>query len=199
MKPPVGSVPSIYETRLVYRNTKTNAVKDMSQDEFNNSRIWEDPAWKWDTTITKLVRKGTDIPAIQGFSLVGKERFDSIMGSSSKVDSTAIIMAMPKVIIGFGLDGAGTSWLKEFTALLATAEQQGIPVYFTSNNPGYFEKLFAAQHISIPVFSTDFTVIRTAARTNPAFYYLQSGTISGKYSYRQLDQLSTAIKSNTTP
>ncbi len=194
MKPPKNSIPSVYETRLVYRNTRTGEKKDMSQDDFNQSRIWEDPSWKWDTTITKLVRKGNDIPEIQGFSLMGQEYMDSTSGSMIKPDSTTTILNQPKAILGFGLDGAGEDWLKDFKSLVAVANRKNIPVYFTSNNPGAFQKLFASNGIVIPVFSTDFTVIRTAARTNPAFYLLKQGTVVEKYSYRQLEALSEQIE-----
>lgn len=194
MKPPKNSVPSVYETRLRYRNTKTNEVKDMSQDEFNNSKIWEDKSWKWDTTLTKLVKKGNDIPEIQGFSLMGGESFDSTSGNTVKTDSTSIILSQSIAILGFGLEGAGDDWIEDLRSLVTVAKRKNIPVYFTSNNTGYFHKLFENNGIQVPVFSTDFTVIRTAARTNPAFYLLRSGTVDSKYSYRDINKLITNIE-----
>lgn len=55
MKPAKNAIPSVYETRLVYQNTKTGQLKDMSQNEYNDSKIWEDSTWKWKETRTKLI------------------------------------------------------------------------------------------------------------------------------------------------
>ncbi len=42
---------------------------------------------------------------------------------------------------------------------------------------------------NIPIFSCDYTAVRTAARTNPTAYVLQKGTVIEKRSYRQIDEL----------
>jgi hypothetical protein len=76
-KPPKNAIPSVYETRLIYQNTKSGALKDMSQAEFNSSKIWEDSTWKWKETKTKLIRKGTDVPNLQNFSLKTPDGVDS--------------------------------------------------------------------------------------------------------------------------
>lgn len=183
MKPPKDAVPSEYETRMIYRNAATGEKKDMSLDEFNSSKIWEDASWKWDTTITKLIKKGNDIPEIQGFSLAGKAG-----------DSTDAVLALPVAVLGFGMEGVGKGWLSDFKELKQIADSRQIPVFFTTNNPVYFEKLFADNGVPMSVFSTDFTIIRTAARTNPAFYLLKNGTVVNKYSYRQIDDLARAIQ-----
>jgi uncharacterized membrane protein YphA (DoxX/SURF4 family) len=57
MKMPANAIPDVFETRLVYKNINTNEKKNMTQDEFNNSKIWEDSTWKWDTTFIKLVKR----------------------------------------------------------------------------------------------------------------------------------------------
>jgi len=189
MKPPKGAIPSVYETRLVYKNTKTAALKDMSQDEFNASKIWEDSTWKWQETKTKLVRKGNDEPAIKGFSLMGEERMDSTSGTASKPDSANQVLGLPVAVLGFGLDGAEDGWIDDFKGLWEQCRKEGIPLYFTSNNPAYYNELFSRNKIAVTVFSTDYTIIRTAARTNPAFYLLKNGTVMNKYSYRNISKL----------
>lgn len=193
MKAPPNAVPSVYDTRVVYKNLRSNEKREMSQADFNQSKIWENPDWKWDTTITRLLKKGNDIPEIQGFSLSGTSGVDSISGAPISGDSTNFVLTRPVAVLGFGMEGAGTDWLDDFAKLVGTAKAMQIPVYFTSNNKDYFVQHFNERRLTVPVFSTDFTIIRTAARTNPAFYLLENGTITGKYSYRSLGKLTAKI------
>jgi len=195
MKAPKGAKPSIYETRLVYQNKKTGELKDMSQDEFNASKIWEDTiTWKWKASPTRLVQKGNDQPAINGFTLTGEERVDTVMGTSSKADSTEIILSQPITVIGFGLGGTNGNWVKEMKDLVTAAKQKNASVYFSTNDPAWFKNLFNENGIPVQVFSTDFTIIRTAARTNPSFYILKKGTVINKYSYKQMNSLMSDLK-----
>ncbi|MGZ3881064.1 MAG: MauE/DoxX family redox-associated membrane protein, partial [Flavisolibacter sp.] len=84
-KPPKDAKPPVYETTLIYQNKKSGELKEMSQSEFNTSKIWEDSAWKWKDTKTKLVYQGSDVPKLQNFSLK----------TLSGVDSTQAILNYP--------------------------------------------------------------------------------------------------------
>src|SRR5205085_818983 len=129
--------------------------------------------------IDKLVRKGNAEARIKGFSLTGMESTDST-GNAVNADSTNIDLNQPVAVIGFVLGDADTSWIGNFKKIVAAAAEKNIPVYFASNDAAKFRALFSSQNISVPVFSCDYTVIRTAARTNPALYILKSGTIEKK-------------------
>lgn len=194
MKPPKGAKPTIYATRLIYQNKKTGELKDMSQDEFNASKIWEDSAWKWKESPTRIIQKGNDQPAINGFTLTGDERMDTVMGTTSTADSTEILLSQPLNVVAFGLGGASGKWVNDLKELVNTARQKNSPVYFSTNDRAYYKKLFNENGISIQVFSTDFTIVKTAARTNPTFYILKNGTVVNKYSYKKIDQLITDLK-----
>ena len=194
MKAPKGAKPTIYETRLVYQNKKTGALKDMSQEEFNASKIWEDTAWKWKDSPTRIVSKGNDQPSINGFTLTGEEHMDTVMGTASKADSTGIVLSQPLAVVGFGLSGSKGKWVTELAELSGFAKQKNLPVYFSTNDLAYYKNLFNENGINVQVFSTDFTIIRTAARTNPSFYILKKGTVVKKYSYKQIDNLEKELK-----
>ena len=71
---------------------------------------------------------------------------------------------------------------------------KNIPVYFATNERRRMIRFFEAHQIKVQVFACDFTNIRTAARTQPTFYLLRSGTIIDKYSYRQLNHLKSDIE-----
>ncbi len=181
MKPPPGSKPDSIAMRFIYeKNGKRFEFETLPADY---------ATYKFIDRIDKVIRKGNSDPKIKGFSLTGEEKLDSISGNKTKADSTQIILSQPLTVIGFGLDGAGKDWLNDFKKLVDVTKQKGTPIYFAVNDPAYFQKLFEENKINIQVFSCDFTIIRTAARTNPAFYILKEGTIIDKYSYRNIGQL----------
>ncbi|MGZ5287715.1 MAG: hypothetical protein ACXWB9_11040, partial [Flavisolibacter sp.] len=116
-------------------------------------------------------------------------------GEKNRNDSTLQILVQPFAVIGFGLGKAAEkSWQEDFKEVIQIASRKNIPVYFATNERERFIRFFKDHGISVQVFALDFTNIRTAARTQPGFYLLQKGTITGKYSYRQLDGLKDQIQ-----
>jgi uncharacterized membrane protein YphA (DoxX/SURF4 family) len=183
MKPPPGSRPDSIAMRFIY-------TKDGKEFEFAMENLPSDTSYRFKDRIDKVVRKGDAIPKIQGFSLMGGERFDSVSGTTARADSTAIILNQPEVVIGFALSPENiNSWLEDFSELVAIMKQKSIPVYFASSNRQAFVDLFAKHKIDVQVFSCDYTNIRTSARTNPAFYHMRTGTIVNKYSYRNMEDI----------
>lgn len=178
IKPPKNAIPSVYESRLVYQNTKTGATKDMSQAEFNNSKIWEDSTWKWKETKTKLISQGTDIPKLQNFSL------KTLDGA----DSTESILNYPDYSVLYFVNGNNKNLFekrywnlkgKQFPVRVITSS----PADFTSDTTGN----------NYQVFIADGTVFRIAARVNPTIYLLKQGTIINKWPLAKLDEAEKII------
>jgi len=178
IKPPKNAIPSVYETRLVYRNTKSGQLKDMSQTEFNNSKIWEDTTWKWKETQTKLVQKGTDIPNLQNFSLKTLNGFDS----------TEAILAYPGHSILYFVNPGNDSRLFDRNYWNIKAKQ--IPVFVITSSPADFAS-DTGNHYQ--VFTTDGTVFRIGARVNPTIYLLKQGTIINKWPITKLNEVEKTI------
>jgi hypothetical protein len=176
-KPPKDAIPSVYETRLVYENAKTGEVKDMSQDEFNNSKIWEDSNWKWKETKTKLLRKGTDTPKLQNFSLT----------TASGTDTTEAVLneTGPAILYFVNPDKKGQ---KIDDAFLKTAEAKGASIFFVTTDRQSF-----SSDAKYPVLTCDGTVYRIAARVNPTIYLLKQGTIVGKWAGTELNKAAATI------
>ncbi|MDQ6608523.1 MAG: hypothetical protein M3Y85_01735, partial [Bacteroidota bacterium] len=189
MKPPPGSVGDSTAMFYVYE-------KGGKKYEWAWNQLPADyQTYKYVDRVDKVVRKGNAEPPIKGFSLSGSKRFDSTAGNFRNTDSTMIVLDQPLAVIGFGLDSVeNIDWLKDLKVITAVATLKKIPVYFATNEREKFIKDFADNGISIQVFATDFTVIRTAARTNPTFYILEKGRVAKKYGYRQLDQLAGELK-----
>lgn len=178
IRPPKNAIPSVYETRLIYRNTKSGELKDMSQAEFNNSKIWEDTTWKWKETQTKLVQKGTDIPNLQNFSLKTLNGFDS----------TEAILAYPGYSILYFVNPGKDSRLFDKNYWNKKAMQ--IPVFVMTSSPADFAS-DTGNHYR--VFTTDGTVFRIGARVNPTIYLLKQGTIVNKWPITKLNEVERTI------
>jgi hypothetical protein len=179
IKPPKNAVPSIYETRLVYQNTKTGELKDMSQTEFNESKIWEDSTWKWKETKTKLVQKGTDVPNLQNFSLK----------TLNGVDSTEAILNYPGYSVFYFVNRGNNNQLFDRNYWNQKAEQ--LPVFVVTSSPGDFASDTARNNYQ--VITTDGTVFRIAARVNPTIYLVKQGTIINKWPLSKMKQAERAI------
>lgn len=176
MSIPADAIPDVFETRLIYKNKNTGEKKDMSMKEFTDSKIWQDSAWKKDTMITKLVKKGrNNQPAIAGF----------VLTNMADEDSTQFILAKPYAIFLFCEDFSVpvSSWEKKFADIYATAKAKNIPAYLITTQPADAPgKLSGTSFSKIQVLKCDYTAIRTAARVNPCLYILEKGTIKGKWS-----------------
>jgi uncharacterized membrane protein YphA (DoxX/SURF4 family) len=196
MKVPANAVPDVFETRLVYRNINTKEKKDMSQDEFNNSKIWEDSTWVWDTTLTKLVKKGkNNQPAINGFSLIGPTITDTVTGQETKEVTTAIL-SLPQVLLFFNTDlpGKAPSWKNDLLEVYNEAAKKGIPFYFISpDRDSVISRYSRFGFANVNGLGLDLTVIRTAARSNQTLYLLKQGNIAGKWSFAELDDAKNQI------
>ena len=179
IQPPKNAIPSIYETRLIYRNTKTNQLKDMTQTEFNNSKIWEDTTWKWKETQTRLIQKGTDIPKLQNFSLKTLNGYDS----------TEAILNYPGYSILYFVNPGSNGQLFDRNYWNNKAKQ--LPVFVITSSPEQFANDTGN---SYQVFTTDGTVFRIAARVNPTIYLFKHGTIINKWPLSKRRQFETTVR-----
>jgi uncharacterized membrane protein YphA (DoxX/SURF4 family) len=175
MQMPAGAKPDSFAIRFVYK-------KDGKNFEFPAEALPADLAsYTYVDRVDKLVRKGNAEPPIKGFALTG----------ASGTDSTVAILLAPKAVLllAENMEDAA-NWLPDFKALAQKATPKGIPVYIaTAGSLQGAQKLLAENGIGeVPVFTLDFTAIRTAARAKPTLLLLQKGTILDKYSHLQMDK-----------
>ncbi|OLY92714.1 hypothetical protein SAMN05444008_102128 [Cnuella takakiae] len=176
MQLPAGARPDSFAIQFVYE-------KGGKKYEFPVEALPADlETYTYVDRVDKLVRKGNAEPPIKGFALTG----------ISGADSTQAILQLPKVllVLSENLNKANNGWFEELKALHHQASQQKIPLMvITAASLTNTRSLLDSQGFAnIPLFSLDFTAIRTAARTMPTVLYLEQGTIKGKYSYRQMEQ-----------
>lgn len=179
MKAPAGSVPDSVAIRYVYE-------KDGKRFEWAPEELPADfESYTYIDRVDKVIRKGNADPPIKGFSLI----------DTAGTDLTSSVLSQPIVFIAFAIDTRNApDWISDFKRLNEFAGSKNIPVYLASSSRDEFIRLFAQHKLNVPVLACDFTVIRTAARTNPTLYYLKNGTIENKYSENGLLKAMEQIK-----
>jgi uncharacterized membrane protein YphA (DoxX/SURF4 family) len=188
MKPPPGSVPDSFAIRFVYE-------KGGKQFEFAPENLPADfTTYKFIDRKQTLVRKGNADAAIKGFTLTNDAK-DEMTGNT--IDSAEIILAQPQALLLFVRDFNDAGWLSDAKAAIAAAGQKSIPVAVVSANYSEAQKAFTNAGVSgLQFFNTDFTVVRTVARTNPTLLLLQKGTVVKKWSRLELDKAGAYLSSN---
>lgn len=162
MLPPPGSVPDSIAIRYIYE-------KNGQRFEFAPESLPADfTTYKFIDRIDKVVRKGNADAPIKGFVLKG------VAG----VDSAGAILQQPKAVLVFCLElDKDSRWLDK----LAATKFPVTPYIITSSTLENAIGALKSKGIThIPVFTCDYTIVKTAARTNPTVYYLEQGTIVEK-------------------
>jgi uncharacterized membrane protein YphA (DoxX/SURF4 family) len=179
MKPPPGSRPDSIVIKYIYE-------KEGKRYEWAATELPADfNTYKYIDRIDKIVRKGNAEPPIKGFSLMG------ISGE----DSTQVVLEQDVAILVYALDFTDHRWIKEIKGLVGSAQAANLPLYIVSPNALEAIQAFASEGISAQFFNTDFTVVRTVARTNPTILFLNKGTIRKKFSKQDMPSAQTAIAS----
>jgi hypothetical protein len=102
------------------------------------------------------------------------------------------VLEAPTAIILFieNFNKNPANWIDDFKRVYEAAKQKNITTVVATADPRRAEQYFASQNMTeLPVYSTDNTAVKTAARTNPTIFLLNGGTVTEKLSYRQMDQL----------
>ncbi|RYZ25827.1 MAG: DoxX family protein [Chitinophagaceae bacterium] len=179
MKPPAGSQPDSIVIKYIYE-------KEGKRYEWAATELPADfSSYKYIDRIDKVVRKGNAEPPIKGFSLLGV----------SGADSTQIVLDQEKAILVYALDFKDHQWIKEMKGLMSSAQSANIPLYVVSPNAWEGITAFGAEGLSTHFFNTDFTIVRTVARTNPTIIVLNKGTITHKYSKNGFSAAQASVQS----
>ena len=180
MTPPPGSVPDSFAIRFIYEKGGKNY-------EFAATELPADlDTYKFVERVDKLVRKGNAEPPIKGFNLTGPGGTDSVQS----------ILQLPYALLLFceELSSPPRSWKEDFEAIYQLAKQKNVPAWLVTTQPATVpEAISGTSFRDIPIFSSDYTAIRTAARTNPCLYLLKNGTIIGKWAKNDFDEVKKFI------
>jgi hypothetical protein len=178
MQPPPGSMPSIYETVLVYE--KDGLKKEFTQAQYaSDSTIWGDTTLKYVETRTKLIRQGNDDPEVKDFSITDYDGHNY---------TEQILKAAGPAFLFFVKDPAHArpDNLDQITRLFDAAEAFEMPTYLLfscgQEEALAFQKKWGLE--KFPAYILDGTASKTAMRSNPGLMMLQNGTVAGKWSFK---------------
>lgn len=185
MKPPPGAVQDSFAIRFLYE-------KEGKQYEFAPENLPADfDTYKFIDRKQTLVRKGNADAPIKGFTLTNDTK-DEMTGNTINYSDT--VLSQPKALLLFALGFNQPRWIMETRAVVANAIRVGIPVYVISSNYLEAEKAFAKANVrAAKFFNTDFTVVRTVARTNPTILLLKKGTVEKKWGRNGLAEASSYL------
>lgn len=176
MKIPPNAIQDSFAMKFIYK-------KDDKEYEFSPNDLPADlDQYTFVDRTQKLVRKGNAEPPIKGFSL----------NSTSGADATQEVLEAPIAVILFieNFNRNPSNWIEDFKTVYEQAKQKNITTVVATADPRRAEQYFASQNLTdLPVYSTDNTAVKTAARTNPTIFLLKQGTVTEKLSYKQMDQL----------
>jgi uncharacterized membrane protein YphA (DoxX/SURF4 family) len=179
MKPPPGSRPDSIVIKYIYE-------KEGKRFEWAATELPADfSTYKYIDRIDKVVRKGNAEPPVKGFSLLG------ITGA----DSTQVVLEQENAILVYALDFKDHRWIREMKGLISKAQSANLPLYVVSPNAVEGITAFAAEGMSGHFFNTDFTIVRTVARTNPTILFIKKGTITRKFGKNGLSAAQAAVPS----
>lgn len=178
MKSPPGSKPDSIVIKYVYE-------KGGKRYEWATNELPADfTTYNYVDRIDKVVRKGNADPPIKGFSLVG------VTGE----DSTTVVLEQPFAVLLFALDAPDPRWLNYARPFFERAARSAVPLYVASTNLTETKKVFeAAGFQGTQYFNTDFTVVRTVARTTPTLLFLKKGTVVQKFSRNGVTAATAAL------
>lgn len=172
---PADAVADEYSYTFLYE-------KDGAKKEFTADKL-PDSTWKYSDRKQVLVKKGfNNIPLINDFSLT----------DSSGTNVTAELLGQNKNYYLFflkNLNDGSVRWSTSFTNLWEKAKLQNTPIYIITADREKAHTYFnVLNKYDIPVYTSDATAIKTAARANPTLFLMKGPVVQAKYSWADLDK-----------
>ena len=172
MEMPAGA--TLDSMQIVFEYQKEGKTIEFDQEHFPENF---DDSYIFISRKDQLVKKGNGLkPAIIDFSLKTLDGFDTTQAVLSKKGKYVFILAKDASNIA--------QWKKKVHAVLNNYRfnENGNSVIFVSAEGAKIKAEFPG-HI---VLNCDATVLKTAARVNPTFMYMEGATILKKWSYEDV-------------
>lgn len=179
----------VYESVLVYENTKDGSLKEFTQDAYMKSKIWEDTlTWKWHETKNKLVSEAVNAPRITDFTvsdLDGNNVTDAILNDKNYsfwliVHELALTEDNDKLM----------AQVNDFAKLAGVDKYRFIAM--TASGAKEIDD-FKHKHNALYDFVTvDNTVLKTMIRSNPGLMLVKDGVVIMNWHYNNFPVYSDA-------
>lgn len=179
MKLPADAVPDVYSLTFKYK-------KDGKEVEFVDSiptNVTEDSTYEFVDRYDKLIKKGTGLPKIVDFSLT----------TLNGTDTTQALLNQPNsYVMLFAKDFSTLSdWQQQFENVKSKLLNKRIPVFLVTADAEKAVTLFK----DVTILKCDATVMKTAARVTPTYFFMKQATIFNKVSYANDEKINFVINS----
>jgi uncharacterized membrane protein YphA (DoxX/SURF4 family)/peroxiredoxin len=108
-------------------------------------------------------------------------------------DITELLMAKEKLmlVVAYNLKLTSSNGMQEVKELSERAMEKGYTVYcFSASTQEDYEKVKKEFNLDFDLLFCDETTLKTIVRSNPGILILDKGTITGKWSWRQMKNIS---------
>ena len=186
---PPDAEKDVYETVICYKNLKTGNSKAF---DINNIPYKDTLNWVYDTTMTKLIKKGYEPPVHDFFlsNLNGRDITEDIL-NDKRISCILIIPDFEKGIKRIKnskrklADIAFYTDYNHFKFYCFTSSETLVIKQYKNSLPSYMQ-----------ILTGDYKMLKTFIRSNPGFVILKDGIILKKYHYLNIPDVNTIKKLN---
>lgn len=175
MEIPDNAPSDIYETTFIYQ--KNGEQKEFTLENYPKG----DPSWTFVDQKSVLISKGYKAP-IHDFSIMN-EQFDDI---------TKEVLSYPGntyLLICYDINETSVEGAMKAEQIYQKAKKKGIKFYaLTASSDDDIRKFADKTGVTYPFWKTDMTALKTVIRANPGLVLIKSGTVEGKWNWRDFDK-----------
>jgi uncharacterized membrane protein YphA (DoxX/SURF4 family) len=151
--------------------------KGSEEKEFDANAL-PDSTWQYVTRNEKLLSKGNDKePAIKDFSLTdaaGNDSTEAILGQKGKYYLFFVKNMLEQARV----------WVPQFRYLYQNIKLKGRKIYVVTADRLAVDSFFnIKQNYHLPIYNSDVTAIKTAARSTPTLFLMDGPVIQGKWAW----------------
>lgn len=176
---PEGMPVDVYETVLVYKNLKTNELKEFTTENFP----WEDTlTWAWVSTDAKLISEGFK-PPIHDFSITALDGFD--ITEDILNEETPVLL-----FVAYNLGKTKIKGFEKVKEIWNYCESKEFYFYgLTASLEDDINKVKSEIGYEMDFCNTDEIQLKTIVRSNPGLVLLKKGTVMGVWHWRHLPSI----------
>ncbi len=179
MKPDKNYIPD--STTITYQYKKGDSIIEFSADEFPPQF---DSSYIYLNRFDKLIRKGSGAPKITDFTLL----------STNGTDTTTAIFTNTKSIwiMANNYPTNNNNWLEEMKQVNEICKKKNLNIYYITSQTD--EDIQQIKNVGITILKCDATVIKTAARVNSTYFFMNKATIKNKMSCYNTASIKKALQ-----
>ena len=178
MKVPAGAVTD--SSTITFKYKKKGKEVEFDQSHFPADF---DSTYEYIDRYDKLIRKGNAEAAIIDFALRTLTGADTTQGILAQNDKYIMLFAK-------NFDHS-VEWQNQFNEVLRISLRKSIPVYLVTSDADKAATLFK----NVMILKCDATVIKTAARVNPTYFFMSRDLIVDKLSYADQKKINHRLNS----